>query len=103
MQEFIRCIEELADQISSLSEQAINNKEKAFILTYGIPKQYRMNMITLQEINKFDNYQYAVTSLINEKIRQNKKQGKNKDTNKKIFYTNQRGNNQDQRKARSRA
>jgi hypothetical protein len=68
MHDFIHPIKELADQISSLSEEMVKDEEKALILTRGIPEQYQMIVIAMQEMNKISDYQHVVTSLVNEEM-----------------------------------
>ena len=91
MQEFVRCIDDLADQISSLSEEQVKDEQKALILTRGIPEHYSMVVIALQEMNKISNYDHVVTSLMNEETRHNERNGQSS-SNEKAFYSNQQGN-----------
>ena len=92
MQDFICCLKDLADQISSLSEENVSDEEKALILTRGIPEQYRMNVIAIQEMNKLGDYQHVITSLINEETRRNEGNNSNKNTYENAFYMNQCSN-----------
>ena len=101
MQEFVRRIDDLADQISSLSEEQVRDEQKALILTRGIPEHYSMVVIALQEMNKIGDYDHVVTSLVNEETRRNERNGQNL-SDEKAFYSNQRGGYRGRGKTRGR-
>ena len=90
--DFIRRIENLADQISNLNGERIKDENKSLILSRGMPDQYTMVIIAIQQMNKLSDYEHVKTSLINEETRRGERN--NQETaDKKAFYT-QRGKQQ---------
>ena len=93
MQDFIQQINDLADQLSSLSLESVSDEEKAIVLTRGVHKSYSNIVVALQETDKIENYEHVVSSLINAETRRIEKGEINPTKHdEKAFYTNQRGN-----------
>src|SRR3954470_1703524 len=90
MSEYIARIDEMAEQISSLSEEEVKDVDKVVIFTRGLPESYRHVVVAIQQAGKITDYSHVTNSLINEESAQNETNGNNKQEN--AFYTN-RGKN----------
>src|SRR3954469_16406153 len=90
MSEYIVRIDEMAEQISSLSEEEVKDEDKVVIFTRGLPESYRHVVVAIQQAGKITDYSHVTNSLINEESAQNETNGNNKQEN--AFYTN-RGKN----------
>ena len=95
MEEFIRRVDDLADQLASLSTDEVSEEDKAIVLTRGVSESYNTVVTALQEADKLDNYERVVSSLINEETKLIEKGQINPDKHdEKAFYSNSRGRGQ---------
>ena len=89
---FAAQINNMAEQITSMSGEKVSNLDKLLILTRGIPEKYRMKISAMEEMNKLSNFEHVVTSLTNEETRFNeKKKGGDNLNTESAFYSLTRG------------
>src|SRR5262249_47390507 len=76
MQQFISRIDEMAEQLTSLSDDQVSDEDKALVLTRGVPESYTPVILAIQESGQFGDYEHVTTSLLNEETRRNEKNKK---------------------------
>src|SRR3954468_9934510 len=92
MQQFISRVDDLAEQLTILDIEKVTDREKALVLTCGVPKTYRPVIIAMQEAGTLSDYKKVSNSLLNEELFQNEE---NNDTNlpdEKAFHSNAQDN-----------
>jgi gag-polypeptide of LTR copia-type/Integrase core domain/GAG-pre-integrase domain len=93
--EFISRVDDMAEQVTALSEEKVTDEDKSLVLIRGVNDSYKSNVLAIQEGDKLDNYEHVTTSLLNEEMRRNEKSGNNNNNGKQenAFYTNCGRNN----------
>jgi hypothetical protein len=88
--DFVSRVDNLADQLTALSVEKVDDEDKSLVLTRGVHESYSNVVIAMQESDKLDNYEHVVTSLTNEETR--RKENDIDEVNEKAFYSSSRGN-----------
>ena len=86
IQEYANCINDLTNQVNSLSILAdlIREEDKVLALIRGLPDTYNMVVSAMWESDKLLDYKHIIMSLLNDELRQNN--GTNEDYDEKAFY-----------------
>jgi uncharacterized protein YigA (DUF484 family) len=66
--DFISRVDDMAEQVTALSEEKVTSEDKSLVLIRGVNDSYKSNVLAIQEGEKLDNYEHVTTSLLNKEI-----------------------------------